>query len=1115
MCISAVLIGGASGGIAAANGTGIKTKVFQTSSAYDTGIAYDNVRLGWSITSDRRGVYQTAYRCVITDESNMTVWDSGWVQSSEQTGIVPGDLKPETVYTAKVNIKDENGNESGFGEPLVFETAPDHLEGVWIDTERLARYVFTLDQPIKNIKRARCYISSTGVIEIRLNGAKVGDLIWGPRKGVSDKITYYNTFDITSMLTEGDNCIGAYVSGSTYMGHDLRGMLRIKYKDGSVQTITTKDGWKTSSVSEIETENLSKGENINNTKKTPWDKADFKVDQSWKDVSESGFGSVGGELTIPDNSGFFTTYQSFSGNYTIDAVITVRKSLGTIVFGAKDGVSSPLMWQITANGLRLHRVGWTEIDTPSAKGLGLNKKVTMRIEILDGTVTTYINGNKVHTVSLPQSQTDGALGIRSALNEVASYDRITVTQNGSVVWEDDFDFVDTDKWNFPGEAPSVPSPAGTKVIKEIKPVSCKEITSGGKKAYILDFGVNMQGYVKMTVKGNKNDKYKIEYSELLDEKGDIWANTTAHKPVSVYTLSGENDVFEPRFFYTGFRYLRVTPPENTELDPEVFTACFTSDDVLQKGFFKSSNDRLDQVFEMYNVSQRSNMMGNYTDCPQREKNGWTGDAAVTKKSAAILLNDWTTAEAYLDAMLMGVKADGRPEIVVPRPSNTESGAQYDITWASAIFIFPYELYMQTGDRYYIEHSIDTLIKVFDYASTYEKDYLVTQNVYGDWVGIDNANGQVDSGYLSASCYYNCGMLLSKMLDISGRDHAEHDAHMKKVFDAIQKKYYINGYYAKKSQTCSSIALDFGLITDENKKKVLDNLIEICNKKGRVLGTGVLGTKSLYEALSAENEHKLLLDMTISKDKGSFGFMIDNGATSLWEYWDTAGNNFNSNAGDFLAYFDSQNHVMLGGGPACWMFEGLGGIRKTGAGYSEITYRPGLESGLSSVSTTIDAVVGKCVSDWKYEGGILTWKVDVPANTKATVIIPLPEAKSIRESDVNIFEKDGSGIKFEGRGENKEFIYTVGGGSYVFTASPAADPVIETDTESDTNTEKETDTPAVITEALTTNNEAERAAKVNPTVIAVIAAGALALIGVVTAIIIKIRKKIKCHTNINT
>lgn len=1012
----------------------VKVETFQTSSAYDTGIDCKNVRLGWRINTEKRGMYQTAYRCVVEDEQGTLAWDSDWVQSNEQTGIVPQNLKPETIYTAKVKIRDENGTESDFGEPFSFETAPDKPEGVWIAAERLARYVFSLDQPAANIERARCYLASTGVIEIRLNGSKVGDLIWGPRKGVSDKVAYYNTFDVTSMLKDGENCVGAYVSGSTYMNHDLCGMLRVKYKDGSVQTVSTGKGWKTCAASEIVKEDLSKGEDIDLTKKTEWDTPGFRTDASWKDVSTVSFGPVDGELTIPDNSGIFTTYRSFSGNYTIEAVITVRKTLGTIMFGAKDGVSSPLMWQVTDSGLRLHKVGWTEIDTPSAKGLGKDKKVTMKIEILDGTVTTYINGNKVHTVNLPQSQTDGALGIRSALNEVASYDRITVTQNGKVVWEDEFDFVDTEKWNFPGEAEIVPSPTGTKVIKEIKPVSCNEITSGEKKAYILDFGVNMQGYARMTLKGNKNDKYKIEYSELLDENGDIWANTTAHKPVSTYTLSGGDDVFEPRFFYTGFRYLRVTAPENAEFDPDAFTACFTSDDVVQTGFFESSNERLDQVFEMYNVSQRSNMMGNYTDCPQREKNGWTGDAAVTKESAAMLLNDYTTAEAFLDAMLMDVKADGRPEIVVPRPSGTESGAQYDITWASAIFIFPYELYMQTGDKYYIEHSIDTLIKVFEYAASYEKNDLVTQNVYGDWVGLDNAKGLVDSGYLSAVCYYNCGMLLSEMLGIAGRDRTEHDAHMKKVYDAIQKKYYKNGYYAKKSQTCLSMALDFGLVTDENKALVSDKLIDICDKKGRVLGTGVLGTKSLYDALSEANEHKLLLDMTISAEKGSFGFMIDNGATSLWEYWDVAGKNFNSTLGDFLAYFDSQNHVMLGGGPACWMFEGLGGIRKTGAGYRTVTYRPGIESGLTYVNSSIDALIGLCVSDWRYENGVLTWNITVPTNTTATVVIPLSDAKSVTESGKSVFECDGDGIRYEGRGGDGEFIYTVGGGEYLFTAS---------------------------------------------------------------------------------
>ena len=741
---------------------GIKTSCFQTSSAYDIGIPADNVRLGWRIITEKRGVYQTAYRCIVTDENSITVWDSGWVQSRRQTGIVPKNLKPEAIYIAKVTIRDENGCETGYGEPLSFETAPEKLNGLWLSANRLVRRVFNLDQPRENVKKARCYLSSTGIIEIRLNGSKVGGLIWEPRKGVSDKIAYYNTLDITSMLKDGKNCIGAYIGGHAYMNHDLCGMLRIEFNDGSIQTVGTDSSWQTCAASEIVKENLSRGEDIDLTKKTAWDTPEFRPDSSW------------------ENS-----------------------------------------------------------------------------EVIDDSGSDKIN----------RETTDFSGGIKI-----------------------------------------VPSPSGTKVIRELKPVSCKQIRHDGSKAYILDFGVYIQGYVKMAVKGKVQDKYIIEYSELLDEEGDIWANTTAHKPVSEYTLSGCDDVFKPRFFYTGFRYICVTAPQGDKLDPSAFTACFTSDDVEQIGFFESSNDRLNQVFEIYNVSQRSNMMGNYTDCPQREKNGWTGDAAVTKASAAIMMNDWTTAEAFLDAMLMDVKPDGRPEIVVPRPSGTESGALYDITWASAIFIFPYELYMQTGDKYYIEHSIDMLLKVFDYATTYESNDLVTQNVYGDWVGLDNANGLVDGGYLSAACYYNCGMMLSRMLEIAGRDHTDHDAHMKRVYDAIQKKYYRSGFYAKESQTCISMALDFGLVPDQIFKTVLDRLIDVCNKKSRVLGTGVLGTKSLYNTLSRANEHKLLFDMTVPSEKGSFGYMIDNGATSLWEYWDVAGKNFNSNAGEFLAYFDSQNHV---------------------------------------------------------------------------------------------------------------------------------------------------------------------------------------------------------------
>ena len=1058
-----------------ASADSITTQVFQTSSAYDLGIDADNVRLGWKILTEKRGVYQTAYDLIVTDEAGNVAWDSGWVESSAQTGIKAGRLLPETIYRARVNIRTSEGTELGFGEALTFETAPSELEGEWLTTGRLLRSVFTLEQPLANVDRARCYFASTGIIEIRLNGGKVGDLIWGPRKGVADKVAYYNTFDVTAMLLDGDNCVGAYVGGSPYLGHALCGMLRIRYKDGSVQTVRTGTDWQATASSEIVTENVSKGENIDLSKKKDWDTPGFRAGSGWKKAETVGFSPVNGELTIPANAGTFKTYQKFSGNYTIEAVVAVKQGVASIEFGVVNSDSNCMLWQVGTSGLRLHLPGWTDISTPTAKGLGANKKVTMRIEIVDGNITTYINGTKVHNVKVPGGQTSGSIGIRSAQDEIGVYDRITVTQNGEVIWEDNFDTVDTSKWNFPdSDVKSVPSTSGTKVLREIKPVSCRPVGSGeavaegtdlgaaaaavaegtdlgaaaaavakgtdlgataAPTAYILDFGVNMQGYVKMEVSGTAKDKYKIEYSEMLGEDGDIWANTTAHKPVSTYTLSGGNDVFEPRFFYTGFRYIRVTPPAGVEFDPNIFTACFTSDDVPQTGFFESSSDRLNQVFEMYNVSQRSNMMGNYTDCPQREKNGWLGDAAVTKESCALLLGDWSTAEAFLDAMLMDVKDDGRPEVVIPRPSGTESGAQYDITWASAIFIFPYELYMQTGDRYYIEHSIDTLLKVFEYARGYEKNYIVTHNVYGDWVGLDDYGaGLVDRSFLSASTYYHCGVLLSEMLRVIGRDSSELDEYLGNVYDAIQKKYFHTDYYGTPSQTCNAMALDFGLVPANNIQTVVNKLLSICEDKGRVLGTGVLGTKSIYDALSAVNQHKILLDMTISAEKGSFGFMIDNGATSLWEYWDTPGNNFNSHAGDFLAYFDSLNHVMLGGGPACWMFQGLGGVRGTGAGFSTVTLRPGIESGLSYVNCSVDALIGRIESNWIYSDGEMNWEVRVPANSTATLVIPISGIGSLFESGTDIFEKDGNGIRYAGRGDNGELIYIVGGGSYSFSVN---------------------------------------------------------------------------------
>jgi hypothetical protein len=246
------------------------------------------------------------------------------------------------------------------------------------------------------------------------------------------------------------------------------------------------------------------------------------------------------------------------------------------------------------------------------------------------------------------------------------------------------------------------------------------------------------------------------------------------------------------------------------------------------------------------------------------------------------------------------------------------------------------------------------------------------------------------------------------------------------------------------------------VPEDGVEDALNALIKAGENSNRTIRTGVLGTKSLYDALSIAHEHKLLMDMTLNPEKCSFGYLIDNGATTLWEFWDKAGETFHSHLeGQPTAFWDSQNHVMFGGGPAVWMFEGLGGITNSGAGYAQSTFRPGIESELTYANTSIDALVGKLVSNWKYENGTLTWEIEVPANTTATVIIPMADAKGITESGVNIFGKSAEGITYEGTDADGNHVYTVGGGKYLFVAGP--DEWVEPDT--DAPTEESTTAPA--------------------------------------------------------
>ena len=717
---------------------------------------------------------------------------------------------------------------------------------------------------------------------------------------------------------------------------------------------------------------------------------------------------VDGVLYMPINCGTYYTSQSFSGDYTIEMEARTDNVFGPL-FG--NGSPNPAMWQLSGNQLSAHMPGdWSDIRRGTFDGLDATKMTKLRLDIQGNNVTATINDTiDGGTITLPDGATSGKLGFRETVNESAEVNYIRVIQNGEVIFEDNFDFIDTTKWTFPSQS--------TK--------------------YIVDFGKNMSGYVRVSGKLPAGTKVSVAYSELVDSLGNIFPNTTYHFPVCNYTFTGGQDVFTPHFFYTGFRYVEVSGVEN--IDDLDFTACFVSDEVEQTGFFESSNDRLNSIFAMYYQSQRSNMVGNYTDCPQREKQGWTGDASVTKQAASMMLADYTTAEAYMNLMKNNVLSNGQPHCILPRLT-TDSNTNFDIPWASAHFTFPYYTYLQTGDTYYIEMVYDNLVKIFNYyKSIAAADGVPEKVLYGDWLGYDNQQGKINRAALGATYAYYSGSLLREMTEILGKDTTQLDADLTKMYNALQARYNKGTYWSSNTQTGNSMALDFDLVPEENHDAVVASLVKNATDWG-TLRTGVLGTLSIYNALSEENYHKELLDITVTGDKCSFGYMLDNGATTLWEYWDRAYEGFNSlgaNGINTPAVWDSLNHCMMGGGLTTWMFEGLGGIRSTGPAFHTITYRPGLESELTFVNSSIKTMIGQTESDWTYENGVLDWTFTVPVNATAKVVIPMEDAMVIKESGVNIFCKDANGLTYAGM-EDGAYVYTAGSGTYTIHASEEAE-----------------------------------------------------------------------------
>lgn len=524
-------------------------------------------------------------------------------------------------------------------------------------------------------------------------------------------------------------------------------------------------------------------------------------------------------------------------------------------------------------------------------------------------------------------------------------------------------------------------------IRNVLTIPAKSVNKIDERTYVYDFGQNMSGVTKIKVSGEEGTELRIKHGERLHDNGqidlsniDVYYRGDREKDpfqTDILILSGKGeDEFMARFNYKGFRYVEITSSKPIELNKDNLTAYFMHSDVPPIGKIETSSDLINKLWWATNNAYLSNLMGYPTDCPQREKNGWTGDGHLAIESALYNFDGITIYEKWL----ADHRDEQQPNGVLPDIIPTGGwgyGIHNGLDWTSTIAIIPWEIYRFYGDSKLLADCYDNIKRYVDYVDRTSPEGLTSWG-RGDWVPVKSRSNLE----LTSSVYfYVDAKILAEAAKLFGKeaDHQYYSALAEKIKNAINKKFLDpeTGIYATGTQTELSVPLQWKVVPEEMIPKVAENLAKKVEEAGFHLDVGVLGAKAILNALSENGYPDVAYKVAVQDTYPSWGWWIVNGATTLLENWDL-------NAERDI----SDNHMMFGEIGA-WFFKGLGGIFPDAAqpGFKHIILRPHFEKDLERFDAQFRSPYGLIQSQWEWKRRKIHYHVIVPANSKATLYLP--------------------------------------------------------------------------------------------------------------------------------
>jgi alpha-L-rhamnosidase len=581
-------------------------------------------------------------------------------------------------------------------------------------------------------------------------------------------------------------------------------------------------------------------------------------------------------------------------------------------------------------------------------------------------------------------------------------------------------------------------------VKKIQELRPRKIFTTPKGEKVIDLGQNMVGWVKLKVKGKKGDRVTINFAEVLDKEGNFYTdNLRGAKNTDVYILKGEEDeYFEPRFTFHGFRYVRLQGFPGT-ITPDNVTGIVIHSDMKPTGTFTCSDSLINQLQSNIQWGQKGNFLDVPTDCPQRdERLGWTGDAQAFAPTASFNFNVASFFTKWMkdmsaDQLKNGAVPDVVPDVLNltgdPGWQNKAVGWAASTGWADASIIIPWTMYLSYGDVRMLENQFPSMEKWMKYMQERAgTTYLWRGDMhYGDWLSFNTPDSDYPGAYtdrdLIATAHFgHSADLMSKISAVLGRadDVTKYKSLFNNIRSAFVREYMTpTGLLVSNTQTAYSLALEFNLLPDEQRKNAAEYLAGDVKKFGHIT-TGFLGTPIICKVLTESGYNDVSYFLLNRKQYPSWLYPVTAGATTIWERWD--GQRPDGSFQD--VGMNSLNHYAYGA-IGDWLYKVVAGINidPSTPGYKRILLRPQPGGGLTNAKATLDTQYGKVSSEWIL-GSQFTYRIEVPANTTAVVTLPGagPATVMINKKPLTTNTRIRNVVKQE-----NDLQFEVGSGTYEF------------------------------------------------------------------------------------